>query len=171
MRFLLGSIDNWDLLMQRAFEACKPGGYIESFEPSSYLESDDGTVTDKMAMGQWGKLFVEGGRKMGRSFEVYQKGTVRAALEKAGFVDIHEQNFKVPVGGWPKDARLKEIGQLTQLGFSMDPEGYVVFLAHTLGWKREETLVFASHMKRELRSPRIHAFYMQKVIWARKPEA
>ncbi|KAK0613250.1 S-adenosyl-L-methionine-dependent methyltransferase [Immersiella caudata] len=171
LRFLLGSIDNWDLLMQRAFEACAPGGYIESFEPSSYLESDDGTVTGKMAMGQWGKLFVEGGRRMGRSFEVYQKGTVRAALEKAGFVDVHEENFKVPIGGWPKDARLKEIGQITQLGFSKDPEGYMVFLAHTLGWKREETLVYLAHLKRELCSSRIHSFYMQKVIWARKPEA
>ena len=80
--------------MQRAFEACKPGGYIESFEPSSYLESEDRSVMDTMAMGQWGKLFIEGGREMGRSFEVYQHGTVRAALESAGFVDLHEQNFK-----------------------------------------------------------------------------
>lgn len=171
MRFLLGSIDDWNLLMQRAFAACKPGGYIESFEPSSYLESDDGTVTDTMAMGQWGKLFIEGGRKMGRSFEVYQHGTVRAALESAGFVDIHEENFKVPIGGWPKDPHQKQIGMFTRVGFLQDPEGYLVFLAHTMSWKREQTLVFLAHLKRELRSNKIHAFYRQKVLWARKPEA
>ncbi|KAK4442061.1 S-adenosyl-L-methionine-dependent methyltransferase [Podospora aff. communis PSN243] len=171
MRFLLGSIGDWNLLMQRAFDACKPGGYIESFEPSSYLESEDGSVTDTMAMGQWGKLFIEGGRKMGRSFEVYQQGTVRAALEGAGFVDVHEQDFKVPIGGWPKDAHQKAIGEFTRIGFLQDPEGYLVFLAHTMGWKREQTLVFLSHLRRELRSSKVHAFYRQKVLWARKPEA
>lgn len=42
MRFLVGSIDNWGLLMQRAFEACKPGGYIESMEPSAFLKAPIG---------------------------------------------------------------------------------------------------------------------------------
>jgi len=157
--------------MRRAFEACKPGGIVESFEPSAYLESEDGSVTESMAMGQWGKLFVEGGRKFGRSFEVYQQGTVRAALEAAGFVDIHEENFKTPIGGWAKDGRLKEIGQFTQLGFLQDPEGYLLFLANAMSWEREQTLAFLAHLRRELRSPKVHAFYRQRVLWARKPEA
>ncbi len=44
--------------MKRAFDAAKPGGYVESMEPSPYVQSDDNTVTDTMALGQWGKLFV-----------------------------------------------------------------------------------------------------------------
>ncbi|KAK5655755.1 hypothetical protein OQA88_5292 [Cercophora sp. LCS_1] len=170
MRFLLGSIDDWDALLRRAFDTCKPGGYVESIEPSPFLESDDGTITDTMAMGQWGKIFVEGGRRFGRSFEVYQLGTVRKAMEKAGFVDIEERNDKVPVGGWPKDPKLKEIGQFSQLGFLRDPEGYVLFLANALGWKREEIGLYLAHLRRELKSPRVHGFYRQRVLWGRKPE-
>lgn len=171
MRFLVGSIDDWDALMRRAFEACKPGGYVESMEPSAYIESDDGSLTDQMAMGQWGKFFVEGGRKLGRSFELYQQGTVRAALEAAGFVDIHETNLKTPIGGWAADPKLQELGRFVQLGFMRDPEGYMLFLANALGWTRDEITVYLAHLKRELRSPKIHAYYRQKVLWARKPEA
>ena len=157
--------------MKRAFEACKPGGYIESMEPSVFLESDDGSVTDQMAMGQWGKLFVEGSRKFGRSFEVYQKGIVRAALEAAGFVDIQETTLKTPIGGWAKDPKLKELGQFTQLGFLQDPEGYMLFIANAVGWNRDEITVYLAHLKRELRSPKVHSFYRQRVVWARKPES
>jgi len=171
MRFLVGSIDDWPALLRRAFDACKPGGYVESFEPSVHLESDDGSVTDQTALGQWGKLFAEGGRKFGRSFQLYQEGTVRAAVEAAGFVDVSETDLKTPIGGWAKYPKLKELGQFTQLGFLQDPEGYLLFLANAVGWKREEILVYLAHLKRELRSPKFHVYYRQKIVWARKPEA
>ena len=59
------------------------------------LESDDGSVVEKSAISQWGKFYVEGGRKLGRTFELYQKDTQRKAMEAAGFVDIAEKNIKV----------------------------------------------------------------------------
>lgn len=46
-------------------------------------------------MGQWGKIFIDGGNKAGRSFRVVQDGLQRATMEAAGFVDIQEFNFKV----------------------------------------------------------------------------
>jgi len=66
---------------------------------------------------------------------------------------------------------LKEIGQFTQLAVTQDPEGLILFLAFTLGWTREEILVYIAQFKRELRSGKSHAWYWQKVIWGRKPEA
>lgn len=57
--------------------------------------SDDESVPEKSAISQWGKFFEEGGKKMGRSFLVIQEGTQRKAMEKAGFVDIQEWEFKV----------------------------------------------------------------------------
>jgi len=46
-------------------------------------------------VGQWGKIFIDGGNKAGRSFRVVQDGLQRATMEAAGFVDIQEFNFKV----------------------------------------------------------------------------
>lgn len=61
------------------------------------MESDDGTIKDSDAMGQWGKLFTEGGNKIGRSFRIVIDGTLRKAMEDAGFVDIEERDVKVCV--------------------------------------------------------------------------
>lgn len=171
MRFLVGSIDSWDQLLERAFDACAPGGFVESIEPSPHIESDDNSVKPTSAMGQWGKLFVTGGRKFGRSFEIYQLGTVRKAMEKAGFVDIVERDIKMPVGPWEKDPKRKELGEFTRLGMFKDPEGYMLFLASALGWKKEEIGVYLAHLRKELTDKSIHGYFRQKILYGRKPEA
>ena len=97
MRWLNGSIDDWAKLFKEAYRCCKPGGYIESFEGAPYMESDDGTVKDTDALGQWGKVFVEGGRRFGRSFTTVPDGTQRKAIQEAGFVDNEEKDLKVRI--------------------------------------------------------------------------
>lgn len=68
---------------------------MESMEPSSRFESDDGSVDSMSALEQWGKFFVEGGKAIGRPFTVFEDGIVKKAMEEAGFVDITIQDFKV----------------------------------------------------------------------------
>lgn len=97
LRFLVGSIDDWHELLRNAYHCCKPGGYVETFEPSAQIISDDGTVPETSALGQWGKFYVEGGRKIGRTFLVYEDDVQKKAVEAAGFVDIEEREFKVSV--------------------------------------------------------------------------
>lgn len=95
LRYLLGSIRDWYNLLGQAFRCTKPGGYVESFEATPRMESDDKTVKDDSAHAQWGRLFMEGGKQIGRSFTIVDDGTQRAAMEKAGFVNIKEKAVKV----------------------------------------------------------------------------
>lgn len=80
---------------------------MESFETSSLIESDNGTVTEASAMGQWGKFYIEGGKKLGNTFTVVEDGTQRKAMEEAGFVDIEEFNFKVSKQARPEQVTKK----------------------------------------------------------------
>lgn len=95
IRWLFGSIIDWDALYREAFNALKPGGWIESHEASTQFSSDDGTMREDSAMAQFGKFFAEGGKKLGRSMTVLEDGVQRRGIEAAGFVDIHEESFKV----------------------------------------------------------------------------
>ncbi|KAH6987130.1 S-adenosyl-L-methionine-dependent methyltransferase [Ilyonectria destructans] len=169
IRFLVGSVVDWPALFKQAYRCLKPGGYIESYEGSPNIGSDDGTVTKTSAMGQWGEIFVEGGRKLGRSFSLLEDGEQRRGIEAAGFVDIEESNFKVPIGTWSQDPVLKEAGQYFQAAILQDIEGTLLFIAHLLGWSKEEIGLFGAHYRREIRSKSIHAYFKQKVVWARKP--
>lgn len=95
MRWLLGSVMDWPALFKQAYKSLAPGGYIESQEPSASIVSDDGSVHEKSAMNQWGKFFVEGGRKLGRPFTILEDDIQKKAMEEAGFVDIKEIKLKV----------------------------------------------------------------------------
>ena len=95
IRGLVGSIDDWHVLFQRAYNCLKPGGWLESYEISPLWESDDDTIPKDSAMAQWAGIFIEGGRRIGRTFEVLPLNLQRKAMEAAGFKEIQEKPIKV----------------------------------------------------------------------------
>jgi ubiquinone/menaquinone biosynthesis C-methylase UbiE len=95
MRWLLGSVKDWNELFREAYRIVKPGGYIESYEPDAFMISDDGTVKETDAIAQWGRIFAEGGKKLGQTFTVYTDELQRKGMEAAGFVDIQQHELKV----------------------------------------------------------------------------
>ncbi|KAJ9136622.1 hypothetical protein NKR23_g9742 [Pleurostoma richardsiae] len=152
--------------------ACKPGGWIESFEASPMIYSDDGTVKDDSAMAEWGKFFTEGGKKLGRVFTPLDDDLQEKGMEEAGFVDIQTLKQKIPIGGWAEDEKLKEMGSVSQVSLGSDLEGYVSFMANLLlGWNTEQVIVYCAQFRRELRSGKCHSYYNQRCVWGRKPEA
>jgi hypothetical protein len=48
-------------------------------------------------MGQWGKLFLEGGRRLQRPFSILEDDVQRQGMEEAGFTNIHEEEVKVSI--------------------------------------------------------------------------
>lgn len=120
----MGSIRDWNFLSSEAFRVCKPGGWVESHEASSNINSDDNTVDGNSAMGQWGKLFIEGSKKIGTSFTVVEDGTQRKALEKAGFINIQEFDFKVRTSPLKTESQLiREQEPHWRLVFGSNREG------------------------------------------------
>ncbi|KAM0492585.1 hypothetical protein ACHAP8_009762 [Fusarium lateritium] len=171
MRYLYGSISDWGALFQEAYRACKPGGWVESFEASTRLESDDGSVQEGSAMSEWGKFFIEGGKKLGRTFTILDDDLQKQGMEEAGFVDIGTWDFKAPVGSWPKDPKLQEIGKFGHAAMDQDLEGFVLYMASfVLGWSKEEVTVYCSQLRRELRNPRHHPYCRMRIVYGRKPE-
>ncbi|KAM0282848.1 hypothetical protein ACHAQH_002852 [Verticillium albo-atrum] len=170
-RWLVGSIADWTALFQEAFKCLKPGGYLESHEPSSGFENQGDPLDPKSALAQWGKFFVKGGLKFGRPFTIFEDQLQRKAMEAAGFVDIEEREIINPVGNWPADPKAKEIAQFSEATFLEDPKGYIAFFAHALEWTTEEIEMYLLQFRRELKSSKHRAFYRHRVVWGRKPLA
>lgn len=94
-RYLVGCIPDWPALFKQAYRVLKPGGWIESFEVSPTVTSDDDTVKPGSALAQWDKIFIEASKKIGNSFTVVADEVQKPAIEGAGFVNINEWNGKV----------------------------------------------------------------------------
>lgn len=65
---------------------------------------------------------------------------------------------------------MKELGTLGQVALESDIEGYILFMASTVGWSRDEIQVYISHFRREIRSGKFCPYFTQRVVWGRKPE-
>jgi len=170
MRWMVGSVANWTALYKEIFRALKSGGTFEHKESSCVIQSDDGTVGPDSAIAQWGKVFLQAGKKFGRTFAVIEEDLQIKAMEAAGFVDVQVTNFKVPVGGWALDKKNKTIGKYAQLAIQRDVEGFVNFMwSSVMGWSKEEIAVYAAHLRRELKSGKCNAWYPMKVVIGRKP--
>ncbi|KAK1768287.1 S-adenosyl-L-methionine-dependent methyltransferase [Phialemonium atrogriseum] len=171
IRYLTGCILDWTEFFKEAYRCLKPGGWLQSYESSPTVFSDDDTLPKDSAIAQWGPIFMGGGEKTGRTFAVVDDGLQNTAMEKAGFVDVQEKWIEVPSGGWPKDPKLREIGQFSQVALLSDVEGFILFFTNVLGWSRDQVQVYIAHLRRELRSLKHHVYYKQKIVWGRKPEA
>ena len=102
--------------------------------------------------------------------EFHSPATHHARLAEVGFLKIGAQRWKVPVGGWPKDPKLKEVGMFAMLAARNGVEDVMLApLSKGLGWSREQIQVLAASVRKDLRAPSVHAYVRAEAVWAQKP--
>jgi hypothetical protein len=133
LRCMMGSIDNWPLLYERAFRCTKPGGWIEHMDFDIQFTSDDGSVKPGDVLNEWPKHFFDSGEAItGRTFYIPRRA--KGLMEAAGFVDLVEKKYKLPIGSWMDDPRMKEIGNFNRLFMLTGLDGFSLYvLSNILG--------------------------------------
>lgn len=124
------------------------------------VQSDDGSLPKDSVLAGWGDNFIGCGERSGRSLKTQE--TMRAGLEKAGFIDVHEQLYKVPLGPWARNKLLKETGLLNYHHWKSGLEGYAIWLLTKFGapspWTKEEVEVYLAKVRVELKNPKYHGY-------------
>jgi hypothetical protein len=88
--------------------------------------SDDGSITEDSILDRWGKTTLKAGDAIGKDFRIHEQ--IKDYLDAAGFEDIVELSYKVPIGSWSDDPRLKEIGRWNQVHWQEGIEGWSLAL-------------------------------------------
>ncbi|KAH7184674.1 S-adenosyl-L-methionine-dependent methyltransferase [Fusarium flagelliforme] len=168
-RMMNSSVADWSNYAAKIYDNLAPGGYVELQEINVFATSDDATLKESHALHRWAQLLQDASDKLGRPY--FHVSGLKAVLEKAGFEDVTEANFKWPSNPWPKDPKHKELGlwnnenaQFFLEAASMAP------LTRALGWSREEVTVFVSQTRREVNDKRIHAYWPIISVYGRKPK-
>lgn len=167
-RYLAGAVKDWPRLMGQAFKFTKPGGWVEFQDFDMQFYTANGEFTPNCPLAEWTKIVINGLKKAGVEPEPGPK--LEGWVKEAGFTNIHHKLLPIPVGVWPKNRKLKEIGALDYHQFLEGLEGISmrIFTASE-GWKPEEVQLFLVGVRQDLKNPRLQAQHNFHVVYAQKP--
>ncbi|KAL4947414.1 S-adenosyl-L-methionine-dependent methyltransferase [Aspergillus filifer] len=168
-RELEGFIRDHDHVFREAFKSLKPGGYFEisSIDVNSY--SDDDTHLRAKCMAEGVKNMHAASKMFGKDMNT--TSTWKGRMERAGFVNVTDEVFKLPQSPWAKDPKLKELGKYHQVNMfeAIPPYCYALF-TRVLGWERAEIETLCAGIRAELKDLSIHLYSEVHIVYGQKPE-
>ncbi len=109
-RVLIGCFSDFREIIRKGFHYTKPGGYMESQEMASIALCDDGTMPPNWPFLEWANFTEQAAAEAGKPLEIAP--LLKQWYVEAGFVDVREDIFKLPMNAWPRDPYLKQIGRM-----------------------------------------------------------
>ncbi|KAF3232363.1 hypothetical protein TWF191_000134 [Orbilia oligospora] len=162
------AVKDWGKFAENVFKTLKPGGYWESQEHTVEITADDGSVPEDNILKQWCTNLIQATEIIGQTCVVAPH--IIGHMQKAGFVNIKQQFFKLPIGAWPKDPVDKEIGAFNLINMVNAAEGFTT-AAYTriLGKSIEEAAQAVVDIKRDLQNKDFHMYFQFAVTYGQKP--
>lgn len=152
-------------LFAQAKEHLVPGGWLEMVQITYPLTSDDGTLVEGSPLDQYGKLVLEATKRTGQPVDNAKH--YAQWMRDAGFVDVHEDVFKVPVGPWVKNKAVALLSMENAL--SAAPMAAMATFTRVLGWSREEVEIFLVGVRKQIKDRSVHSYCPLYVVYGRKP--
>ncbi|GKT92066.1 methyltransferase domain-containing protein [Colletotrichum tofieldiae] len=142
----------------RRYHAFRAGcGWVEFQDYDISFHSDDGSLTDKHHTDKWSKLLLQACEMAGR--DPCPGPKLEGWVKSTGFTDVVHQQFKIPVGPWPKDPHYRDIGMTNLIQLLDGLEGFSLrTFCGIHGWTKEEVFVMLAHVRKELKTVGFHAY-------------
>jgi SAM-dependent methyltransferase len=167
-KYMAGAIKDWPRLVQQIYDNLKPGGWFEFVESANTLFSEDGSLKSGNPMVTMMNGLTEACEKIGRTMDPAPK--MKDWIQQAGFKNVTQQTFKLPIGSWPKDPRLKECGTLMRINFLDGVEGFTAALFRdVLQWSQEEVTILNAQVRAAVRDRDVHPMFNVLVVTGQKP--
>jgi|SRR5690606_8567242 len=141
------------------YRVLKPGGFVELQETHiTGAFSEDKTI-EASVIPKYSEALAEASVKLGRRMDIAPE--LFAITKKAGFADASQVILKSPMGVWPKNKRLKEMGAVGREIFNVGgAESYgLALLTRILGWSVEDAKGLCDQFKRDINNVKIHTIY------------
>ena len=169
---MIGALKSYRKLVKTSYQYIKPGdGWLECWELSADPKCDDGTMKDDYGFKEWEESIAQAAfdKEPPRSTRYAPK--ISSYMRSAGFIDIQEQIYKLPLNSWPSDPHFKEIGdrwgEMMLAGVS--GFSYKFMGAEGFGWPKHEIEVWLAGVRKAMKDRNIHAYQTLHVVWGRKP--
>ncbi|KAK5629137.1 hypothetical protein RRF57_004852 [Xylaria bambusicola] len=138
IRMALGAWEDFEIdVARKAYDHLEPGGWFEAQELLPTLGCDDGSMPDDWAPNLLFNDLEDCARRERRPLDIAK--TYKQGLINAGFVDVSEQVYKIPINGWAKSKNWKTLGDLWNVNCLDAIQGVAMALLHRArGLKRHQ---------------------------------
>jgi len=127
-----------------------------------------GEFNDDCPVGIWAKKVSAGIRAFG--MEICTASQLEKWMKDAGFINVENVFLPLPIGPWPKDKKLKEIGSYN-LWHTLD--GLEAFSLRVLTtvykWEVEEVTVFLAQVRKNFFNPKMQIQHDYRIVYGQKP--
>ncbi|KAF4920595.1 Secondary metabolism regulator LAE1 [Colletotrichum viniferum] len=169
-RGMAGAIADWPQLVRNVFENTNPGGWAEFQDWDTIYYCDDGTCGEDTFTMKMDRMFIDACKMIGR--DPRPGPQLEGWLRDAGFINICHKMIKIPIGTWPKDERLKDLGHMNLIQIIDGLEAYNLRLfTSVLGWTQVEAQVLFAEVRREMKSNLHHSHMQFHLVYGQVPEA
>ncbi|RMD43009.1 hypothetical protein DV735_g2156, partial [Chaetothyriales sp. CBS 134920] len=126
LRTLFGTLSSsiWPGLYEQSFRFLHPGGWIEHIEYGAMPYCEDGSEKRDSLIIRLAEMSHEMGDAMDLDFRVSEHIVDR--MRAAGFINIREVKYKLPLGQWSQTPRDKEIGRLFEQFYKTGLHGWLI---------------------------------------------
>ncbi|MCJ1313393.1 hypothetical protein MMC25_007071 [Agyrium rufum] len=138
---------------------------VIAIDPPAQTDEPPGAPEHKSKVIEWNELRLQAASKIGVDHGI--AGQLPELLSETGFINVHTQDLKWPIGPWMDDERMKDIGNgcLELLRLAMT--GLSVELLANIGMAEDRVEEFVEQVKTELGVGKIYG--PVRTMWARKP--
>jgi ubiquinone/menaquinone biosynthesis C-methylase UbiE len=172
-RFMAGSLESYKGLIRKARRYIRPGsGWLELHEIHPQPVCDDGTMPATWKFAEWEAKLAEASSKfLQPPRPIHVADDLKMWMTNAGYVDVVEHRFKLPLSGWPKDPKMKKVGEWNNQNWLHGLPGfsYKLFGSDGLGWSRNEVEAMMVDVRKALTQKSVHAYMFYYVVMGRMP--
>ncbi|KAI1353487.1 tam domain protein [Xylaria sp. FL0043] len=169
IRMSLGAWENFEIdVARKAFDHLEPDGWFEAQELLPSLGCDDGSMPADYAPNLLFNDLEDCARREQRPLDIAK--TYKQGLINAGFVDVTQQVYKIPINGWARSRNWKTLGDLWNVNCLDAIQGVAMALLHRArGLKRHQIEIHLMETRRGLSDKSVHAYQSCYVVLGRKP--
>ncbi|ORY55629.1 S-adenosyl-L-methionine-dependent methyltransferase [Pseudomassariella vexata] len=170
IRDVTGGIHDWLALVRQAYKSLKPGGQLEMTETRAKFFDFDGTFGETGTFFvEFENIYLELASKTGMDWDPVPSSP--DWLNEAGFEKIVQRSEIMPIGSWPKDAKLKKKAMdFTNMWNDGGWETKTARLFTTCGWEFSDFRSLLDRVKKETADSGVKAYATVVFTTARKPK-
>lgn len=175
LQLALGAIKDWNLLYSRIRTHLKPGtGWFESVEIDWTPRFTDDSLRIGDLEAWWNQISLA---FQWLGYPISYSQTTKEALQRAGFCDIQNQEYEIPLSSWnTTNSQLYKSGVWCNIAMSAESEGNRGLEAMSLrpfyeinNRQPHDTTQLCGKAMEEASNPDVHAYFKLHVWWARAP--